>query len=469
MIGTSNDGGTMNNPLSENRTIIFFITLIILCCNLSSAQSNGGSNNIETNQDSIKAELSKALDSEFKLFYPLSFDTVYGGYFSDINYKWQLEGKQDKMIVTQSRHIWANANAALFYPGKEQYKKAALQGFDFIKNVMWDKQYGGFFNIVNRKGKPYRDNANGSIIKLVYGNSFALFALSAYYKAFGDTAALNLAVKTFKWIEDHCYDPKYGGYFQFVTNEGDPLPDGYKGIPPKDQNSMIHVMESFTELYSVWPDKLLKERLIELFLIIRDKVAGNKGYMTQYFLYDMTPVSYKDSVEIARRTNFIFDHISFGHDVETAYLMLYASKILGIKNDTATLRIAKELVDFTLNNGWDTVNGGIYDRGYVFNGETKAKIVLNTKEWWSQIEALNSLLLMYRLFPGDRMNYYEKFCIQWNYIKKYIIDNKYGGWYWNGIDTDPRSKFTAKATIWKCDYHTTRGLINCINMLNDKK
>ena len=448
---------------------IFLIAILFFSFEYSSYKTNTGAGKIETNKDSISVELLRTLNDEFKLFYPISIDTVYGGYFSDLNYKWQLSGKQYKMIVTQARHIWSNSNAALFYPDKKPYLKVASHGVDFLKNFMWDKKYGGFYNLVDRKGNPVSEFGGKEPIKQIYGNAFAIYGLSAYYKASGDTTALNLAIEAFNWIEKHSYDPKYGGYFQFVSREGVPFPNGFKGTPPKDQNSMIHIMEAFTELFSVWPNDLLRQRLNSLLLLIRDTVIGNKGYMTLFFKSDWTPVSYRDSIEIAKRMNYEFDHISFGHDVETAYLMLETSKSLGLTNDTTTLKVAKQLDDYALTYGWDTVNGGIYDAGYIFKGETGVKIVRKTKEWWCHIEALNSFLMMYELFPNDKMNYYEKFCIEWNYIKTYLVDHKYGGWYWDGLDTTPNSKFAPKSSIWKCNYHTSRGLINSIKRLSSLK
>ncbi|MGE5812557.1 MAG: AGE family epimerase/isomerase, partial [Ignavibacteria bacterium] len=161
-----------------------------------------------------------------------------------------------------------------------------------------------------------------------------------------------------------------------------------------------------------------------------------------------------------------FDHVSFGHDVETAYLMLEASEALGIKNDSATLRIAKTMVDHALNNGWDSENGGLFDGGYYYENKNKAEIIRDTKEWWSQAEALNSFLLMSQLFPHDKLMYYEKFCIQWNYIKTFLLDHNYGGWYWGGLDKQENHKYGPKSTIWKCNYHTSRSLVNCITKLS---
>jgi cellobiose epimerase len=432
------------------------------------AKENGSkqTTGIETNKKVILAELKEQLKVELDHFGGATIDTVYGGYFTDMNYKWELEGRQNKMIVTQARLVWSNANASLYYKEKEPYYKYARHGFEFLKNVMWDKEYGGFYDMVSREGKPlgFRDQ----YIKTAYGNGFAIYGLAAYYKAFGDTSALNLAIRTFKWIDEHSYDPKYGGYFQNMSREGVPFKDGLGQTPPKDQNSMIHIMEAFTELYQVWPNAELRVRLDSIFHDVRDIAIGEHPYLTLFFKRDWTPISYRDSNNYLRTAHFEEDHISFGHNVETAWLLLETSKALGFKNDTKTLKIAKWMDDYALENGWDKELGGIYDGGYIFQGEKKVTIIMPTKQWWSEIEALNSFLMMSEIYPHDRANYYMKFCEQWNYIKRYLLDHKYGGWYWGGIDKASQNEKGPKATIWKVDYHTTRGLINCILRLEGR-
>jgi len=124
------------------------------------------------------------------------------------------------------------------------------------------------------------------------------------------------------------------------------------------------------------------------------------------------------------------------------------------------------MVDHAIKYGWDKEYGGIFDGGYYFKNENEPQIVKSTKEWWSQAEALNSLLLMSTLYPADR-EYYQKFCEQWNYIKTYLIDSEYGGWFWGGIDQVPANKYANKGSIWKVNYHTSRSLINCIKMLKN--
>jgi cellobiose epimerase len=410
---------------------------------------------LQTNRDSIAAEMQHTLDEEFARWYPASIDTVYGGYLSDFNYAWEPDGKQNKMIVTQARHIWSTSNAALFYEKNAQFREIAAHGVGFLKDNMWDAVYGGYYELVDRRGVPIE--GDGPLVKTAYGNAFAIYGLAAYYGTTGDTAVLHMAQHAFRWFEQHSYDSRFGGYFQFLSRDGTPFTEGYQGTPPKDYNSLIHILECYTELYRVWKDPLLHDRLFSLFHLIRDTVTTEKGYLKLYFNRDWT--------QAATGTSFEFDHVSFGHDVETAYLMREASEALGIRNDTTTLRIAKKMVDHALENGWDAVHGGLYDGGSYARGGAHAAIVKDTKEWWAQVEAFNAFLMMADLFPNDSHKYFEKFCEQWRYCSMYLIDHEHGGWYWGGTDIVPSNVKSVKGSIWKGNYHTSRALINCIRRL----
>jgi mannobiose 2-epimerase len=414
----------------------------------------------------IEAEMKPVLADEFRLWYPLCVDTVDGGFLSDLDYAWRVKGAQTKMIVTQARHVWSIAHAASIFPEYRSLRATAEHGVRFLEDVMWDKAYGGFHDLVDREGRVMV--SNGEEIKQAYGNAFAIYALAAYYRTWRDTSALHLAQETFRWLEAHSYDPRFGGYFQFLSREGKPFTEGYRGTPPKDQNSSIHLLESFTELYSVWPDPLVRARLYGLFHLIRDRMVTPKGYLTLFFRRDLAPVSFRDSSDELRRRNIGLDHVSFGHDIETAYLLLEASKALGLRHDTITLKIAKKMVDHSLRYGWDSRHGGLFDGGYYFKGNDTPAIVLNTKEWWAQLEALNSSLMMSRLFPGDSMNYRRYFTDQWIYCETYLLDHRHGGWYWGGTDMVPDNVTSPKSTIWKCNYHTSRALINCILRLQGR-
>ena len=417
----------------------------------------------------IAAQMENSIQKELlNKWYPKSVDTLYGGFLSAFTYDFKATGTQDKMIVTQARHVWSNAKAAEYFPEKKYYKESAAQGFHFLRDVMWDKESGGFYTLIDRKGNVKQTNLG---IKMAYGNAFAIYGLAEYYKCSGDTGALNLAKKTFLWLEKYSHDPVNKGYYQHLEKNGTVIKrtasmasteeTGYK-----DQNSSIHLLEAFTELYKVWPDILVRERLNEMLLLIRDKITTKEGYLTLFFQPDWTAVSVKDSSKETILKHHNLDYVSFGHNVETAYLMLEASEALGIKNDQQTLMIGKKMVDHALQNGWDKNVGGFYDEGFYFKNSDTISILLDTKNWWAQAEGLNSLLLMSDYFPDDTMHYYQKFKMLWNYVQTYLIDHENGGWYASGIDKEPKMKTALKGQIWKGTYHNFRALINCINRLN---
>jgi len=417
----------------------------------------------------IANEMERSIKTELlNKWYPVCVDSVYGGFISTFTYDFKPTGSQDKFIVTQSRHTWSTAKAYELYPNEKYYIKCSANGFRFLRDVMWDKTYGGFYSLVTREGEVKTDYR---VTKEAYGNAFGIYALAAYYHASKDTEALNLAKKAFMWLEKHSHDPVYKGYYQHMNRDGSPIKrdasvPSTSDLGYKDQNSSIHLLEAFTELYRVWTDPLVRERLQEMLFLIRDKITTSRGYLTLFFTPDWTPVSFRDSSEASVLQHRTLDHVSFGHDIETAYLMLEASHVLELKDEITTKAIAKKMVDHALRNGYDNKLGGFYDEGYYFKGRDTITIIRDTKNWWAQAEGLNTLLLMADHYPNDPMHYYDKFKQQWNYIQTYLIDHRYGDWYEGGLDKEPEKKTALKGHIWKATYHQFRALMNCVKRLN---
>ena len=444
--------------------IAFTVVLLFLgACN---------KNNTVTS-DAVRLRIADSMEHSLQTetlakWYPQSRDTVYGGFLSDFSFDFKPTGNQDKFIVTQARHTWTNAKASLRYPEEAHYRESAAHGFRFLRDVMWDKTHGGFHTLLDQQG-----NVKGeadSQIKTAYGNAFGIYALAAYFHASGDSAALNLGKEAFYWMENHSHDPVHKGYFQHLHADGsvvvrtDAIPStadtGYK-----DQNSSIHILEALTELYQVWPDALLRERLNEMLVLIRDTIVTSEGYLVLFLTPDWKPVSFRDSSEEVILQHRRLEHVSFGHDVETAYLMLEASHVLGLENDVRTHTVAKRMVDHALQNGWDDAVGGFYDEGYYFRNEPGIRIIRDTKNWWAQAEGLNTLLLMSDLYPDDPHDYFGKFRKLWKYADTYLIDHEHGDWFSGGIDKQPQYKTASKGNIWKGIYHHYRSLTQCIDRL----
>jgi mannobiose 2-epimerase len=122
------------------------------------------------------------------------------------------------------------------------------------------------------------------------------------------------------------------------------------------------------------------------------------------------------------------------------------------------------MLDHALTYGFDESVGGFYEGGYYFQGESVCRIIKETKNWWAQAEGLNALLLFSKIFPQEK-KYFDYFLKQWEYVKTYILDLENGDWFEGGLDKEPHLKTGPKSHIWKCTYHTSRALMNCITLL----
>ncbi len=456
--------GTLLGPGLELRTdrmkpllIPAFMVLLSAGCRTPAIPDAADLQTADEMEGALRLEL-------FERWYPAVVDSVHGGFLTDLDYRWQPAGPHNKLIVTQARHLWTLSEAARFFSAQERLLPLAAHGFRFLRDVLWDSDYGGFFQLVEQDGKVLPDEED-RIIKTAYGNAFGIYGLAAYYRASADTAALDLARKAFLWLESHSHDAVHGGYYQYLARDGAPMRSGYAGIPPKDQNSSIHLLEAFTELYQVWPDPLVGMRLEEMLRLIRDVEVAGPGYLQLFFSENWTPVSYRDSSEAVRKANEHLDHVSFGHDVETAFLMLEASETLGLENDATTERVARRMVDHALRTGWDVDKGGFFDRGYYPAPGAAPVILSEAKIWWAEAEGLNTLLMMADKYGNDPVPYRTRFHDLWTYTKTYLLDPQYGGWYAGGLDIEPHRRYEPKAGIWKGNYHTSRALMRCIRRL----
>ncbi len=402
-------------------------------------------------------------------WYPLVIDETHGGYLSNFDYDWSVMETQEKMIVTQARHLWTAVEAAKFLPEDDRYVNAAKHGAPWLINEMWDDVHGGFFQMTDREGHVLMDNGYRDE-KRAYGIAFGIYGLAAYADYFQDSVALGRAVYAFQWLETYSHDSIYGGYFQSLSREGEVLKAGYNTTSGdrehfglKDYNSSIHLLEALAELHRAWPDSLCSARLEEMLLIVRDTITTSRGYMELFFFPDWSSVSYRYSDPQEREENYHMDHVSPGHDIETAFLLLDAAESLGKRYDE-TLTIAKKMVDHTLETGFDHEKGGFFERGYYMPDEDTITIIDERKNWWAQAEGLHTLILFSELYP-DQVSYREAAEKQWDYIKNNIYDSVHGGWYSQGIDVEPEYKTRPKGNVWKSAYHNGRALIESIELL----
>jgi cellobiose epimerase len=427
--------------------------------------------NTASNALDLRSEMEDLLMTHILgVWYPKMIDFSEGGYFTDADAQWTLGDAQDKFLVTQARHMWALSTAGLFYRDIPDFARWAEHGYVFIRDNFWDDEHGGFFTMRSRAGEfterdGYRDE------KRLEANAQAIFALARYYELSEDPEVLETAKKAFTWIEDHAYDPVNKGYYPHLTREGVRLDSGDVSDAPdrvefglKSANSTLHLLEAYTALYRVWRDPFLKMRTKEALLLLRDEMIDAPGRVVPFFEEDWEQVDRMRAAALSPTNPERLRHVSFGHDLEVARLMLEAIDALEWDDEREeTELIAKRLVDHALDNGVDPTNGGFYEMGAYLGKDIS--ILDSRKSWWAQAEALNTLFYFDDEFGGGR--YEEGFNQTWSYITTYLTDERYYGFYQYGLDTAPEARTKSKANMWKASYHATRAIVNCIIIMDD--
>jgi cellobiose epimerase len=432
--------------------LLIVIILLISCENKNTTQYLGVP----------VSEIEESLNKHLNDWFPRVIDVENGGYYTNFEYNWEKSPDQQKMLVTQARDLWTASKAARLFPEQLQYKKAADHGFLFITQKMWDQHEGGFHLYFKTEAPD-----EVALYKLLYGNAFALFAFAEYAKINPSTEVYSWIIKLVSWMDEKAHDDQFGGFYNIVLSEKllnnpDEMANiigkiGWGDPEWKDQNTSIHLLEAFTTAYEVMPIPEIELRLKEMLTLVRDTMVNKNGSLNLYFTQNWKAIDYSDSSRTFVLDHQLIDHVSFGHNIETAYLLIDAAEKLYGKVDEHTLAVARELTHHTLKHGFAPDYYGLFDKGYVFNGNME--IINRNKTWWSQAEAWHTMALMAHYFP-DEEQYTEAFRQLWKYMQNELYDHKHGGFYNNGLDESPENAKDRKAHNWKGPYHDGRALMN---------
>ena len=184
------------------------------------------------------------------------------------------------------------------HPRFSSYREFATHGFHYLRDVMWDREFGGWFRMLDQSGNRLEEST-----KHGHGASYGIDAYVAYYEFTSDPEALELAQEGFQWLDKVGHDPMHGGYFALYQRDGTqinspeqcPIPNLVRdciGTPLgfKDANTNGDMLETLVDLSKVSPDPLVKERLLEMLHIVRDLMIVPPGAVHMYFQPDWTPV-----------------------------------------------------------------------------------------------------------------------------------------------------------------------------------
>lgn len=344
----------------------------------------------------------------------------------------EVDPTVERGALLTSRILWTYSSAFLAF-GDAAYREMADFAYADLMRLHADREHGGFFWSISADGTPCQSR------KQVYGQAFAIYALSTYHRATGHAGALETAIATYRLLEQFTRDPEHGGYIEAFARDWSPI-DDVRLSPidlnaPKSQNTHLHIMEAYTALLRVWPDEGLVTAQKGLLQIMLERILDDTGrHLGLFFTRDWTPFN---------------DVISYGHDIEAAWLLSEAAEVIGEPSLTDRIyAIALDIAEETLRLAIDD------DGALLYEGNPREGVTNPNKEWWPQAEAIVGFLNAYQISGDSR--FLETACRLWDFVEAKLVDHEKGEWF---RATDRAGNVIAtehKVSFWKCPYHNGR-------------
>lgn len=386
--------------------------------------------------------LKKELEQEFhENLFPywtrFSIDEKNGGFVGRVTFDNQKIYQADKGGILNARLLWAFSAAYKTFHNP-QIEEAAHRAYNYFKEHFIDNNYGGFYWMLDYKGESIDDK------KHIYTQAFGVYGLVEYYSAFKNQEALKLAYNIYSLIEKNAIDKTNGGYFEAYTRDWKLCDDVRLSEKdenePKSMNTHLHVLEAYTSLYRHAPNKELGKRLESLIQYFCNHIINKeKTHLITFFDLDWSPRS---------------EEISFGHDIETSWLLVEAAESLGNE------QILQKTKKYALSIAYAVLEKGVDQDGGLINEAGPSGITDSDKDWWPQAEAIIGFLNAFEI-SGDT-KFLNAALNSWEFIKKYIIDRKHGEWYEKVTKAGVPYPKMDKVRLWKGPYHNVRAVLEVI-------
>lgn len=390
---------------------------------------------IEQYQQELVTELNHLL----QWWSTYTVDKQQGGFYGQVNHLNQAQPAA-KGLVLNARILYTFSSAYLL-SNKEGDLQLADRAYRYLLDFFHDELNGGFFWSLNPDGTLLDGK------KQVYGQAFAIYALSEYFKATHNQQALELAKTTYQLLEKYSYDEVYKGYIEAHDQAWGLIAD--LRLSEKDQNEKksmnthLHVIEAYANLYSVWPSGALKNAIVQLLNNFREHIVDSKHFHLHLFFAENWKV--KSSL------------VSFGHDIEAAWLLFEAAEII---NDQTQMAYFKQLA---LKMADSAANGLAENGGLLYEYDSVTNHWMKEYHWWPQAEAMVGFFNAWQL--SSKEQYLEQSLNSWDFVKKYLKDQVNGEWFW-GVDENLNPMDEVKAGFWKCPYHNGRACIELVKRIS---
>lgn len=383
----------------------------------------------------IREQMREHLENKLLPFWKRLRDEEYGGYYGFMDAEGNVDRQAVKGCILNSRILWFFSNAWMTLQD-QSLKEYADHAYTFLRYRCMDRERGGIYWSVTYDGKP------GDTTKHTYNQAFAVYALSSYYAASGSREALELARELRQVIETKCFDRH--GYkealdIDFKPADNDKLSEN--GVmADRTMNTLLHVFEAYTELLRVSGDGTAAVKLRWMLDLIADKIYN--------------PALHRQEVFFDNDMNSLIDLHSYGHDIETAWLVDRGVSVLGDR--TYAEKMAPITADLE-QNVYETAY-----RSHSLKNECERGVDDEWRIWWVQAESVVGFYNAWQKAP-EKIYFKEAALDIWEFIKKYMTDSReWSEWYWR---TDENGRPDTDKPIvepWKCPYHNGR---MCMEMM----
>jgi mannobiose 2-epimerase len=381
-------------------------------------------------QQDMEAEAARIAD----FWLTKAVDERQGGFIGRMDSAGNIDTAAGKGSILNARILWT-FSALYRHTGRAEYRAAATRACDYLLTYFINKEHGGLHWLVNAQGRPQDSRQQ------IYALAFAIYGLSEYYRATQEPGALQASQQLFKWMEAHSYDAEHGGYFEALAPTGEQLEDqrlSDKDLnAPKTMNTHLHILEAYANLYHIWPEARLAERLRHLLQLFETHIVdAETGHLRLFFARDWTPVA---------------DLVSYGHDIEAAWLLPEAAEALGdaalLARTNATAQCLAQaaavavLPDGSLPHELDRTTGHLDTH----------------REWWVSAEAMVGFLHAYEQTHDEAQLHYSYRA--WQFAQRHLLDYETGEWRWGVYDDYQPMRDHDKVGFWKCPYHNVRACL----------
>ena len=371
-------------------------------------------------------------------------DSENGGFFGQIDIRNKINNEIPRTAVTCARILWTFSHAYLIYK-KNDYRDIAKRAFDYLNSAFWDKEYGGLYWSVDKHGKPVSSH------KHFYAQAFGIYGFSEFSRIDHNEKSLSQAIRLFNLLEEHSFDPVCGGYIEARSRDFLPISDmrlSEKDLNcRKSMNTNLHILEAYSNLYSLWQDAVLKTQLCNLISIFAQHIFNKRSeHLDLFFDADWKSQS---------------DAISCGHDIESSWLLDEAAKTVG---DPTLIKTTHQITSRLANS---VLQSGVDADGCVIQEGTVEKTTNPIREWWAQNEAVIGFYNAYQLSGEEK--FFKASLTCWKYLQEHFIDKEYGGWFKRVTETGAVDDTSPKAGPWECPYHESRMCFEMVQRMNEKE